>query len=269
MLQYLLGSKLGPRLTFLFIILISLSCGIDSYTYLEPVRHPIISVSEKRTFFRLPSNQDPIYCTNYSIYYRIYKGRVEARDLVTGNYSNFNSQLSTDFSKIYTHTEDEREILSSITYLEDNFFQLALYFPPQKTLSFEMPLQESQRTLRSRAARLNQDGEILEDSIDIFDSSVQFVLDFLLLGDYYHPVLKYKNTGLRLARQTVSDFKPGIDFLFPRDISGEDVVPYSSTEEGIYACVLFYIVAEGTDDFFSPIRSAPAFLGLFEIEDPL
>lgn len=240
------------------------ACGIDTYVYLTPVQNISVYTNTMHTSFRLPDNQDPIYCSKYVIYYRIYRSKTvwTSISLDSTSYATINSQLSRDYNSIATNITDEERILASISYLENNFFQADFYEAEIGALYYPLGLNAEKTDLLSR--------NFLFD--DLFFTSV-FEIDFSMTTyNFAFPVIRHINPNpdvfYRLTRDTVAGIEPEKDFLFPNQIKGPDTVSFSQSEEGEHAYVLLYIVAQGNNDDYSPVSSAPGFLGIFPIRNP-
>lgn len=255
------------HLAFMVLVICTIilsSCGIEEYVYFAPVTNPTYSFTEERTRFILPglSIQDQNYCTDYVLYYRIYRSEVDIPISSSSDFSEVNSQLIKDYNSITTNTDDESKILSSISYLEANFYQTSFYSP---SLDPQLELEDDTKY------------EILsKDYLAADFYGAQFEIDFQLTAtSYFHPVITYYEPGgvnvvgvFRIVREYLSDIAPGRDFLYSSQISGSDTVPYSNLVEGSYAYVLFYISAHGINKAeLSTVYSAPCYLGVFRIDD--
>lgn len=258
--------KYSLRMSFVYLLLIYnlvilSSCGIDEYIYFAPVTNYNFQSSSELTSFTLPgaSIQDGLYCTNYTLYYRIYRSTVDYPWPTTNEFSEINQQLSKDYSAITTNTDDESKIMSSISYLESNFSRTS-FFPPSDDP--QLKIDDSNRVdLLSR------------DNLGPYFFDGSFKIDFQLTAtSYVHPVIIFDSVNpeeyYRIAREQLSDTTQGRDFLNPSQIKGSDTVLYSSTTDGSYAYVLFYISANGLNTMeLSTVNSAPCFLGIFRIDN--
>lgn len=240
-----------------FCIAALVSCGLDDYPYLPPVPSGNISVelnSKAVINLRNIVEDSDSYFTHFTIYYRIYITDLSTSGRINeGEMSRLNPTLYSDYVYFLPYINSDTNISTSVGTLfrNRNYQVLAL-----------------------------EGADIERDILSKNALGTSITLDFLYAPGII-PTLSINGTPYRLQRSTGSGlFKPKPDnryFLNDPELNASanvsttvnaDVVNVTPEVSLRYTYVSMYIVVTGIDPNFSPIYSAPAFIGILRLPEP-
>jgi hypothetical protein len=242
------GALLAPLLFTL------LSCGIEDYVFLLPIPAGNIRVEEvnSKATIQLPSINS-VYFNHFTIYYRIYISNKDVPSINDGSYGTISTTLQQDYNAFQPYVNsDSNNASASIR----NLFVNRKY-----------------QTLTLEGADIEQD--VLSDSA----AGKTIILDFIKTTDSRPPVLVIDNaryvlrrngTGLLLPTGNLRFFNSTeLNTTIPTETTNVDVANITGTDTSgpRYTYVALYIVLVGTDPNFSPIYSAPTFVGILHLPD--
>jgi hypothetical protein len=238
------------------------TCGIEDYPFLNPVPagNVTVEMNYKATVF-LPSGIE--YFTHFTIYYRIYLSNI----LQAGSIDNVdlmrtvNTTLASDYSAFLPYTSNDN---SNVSTPIGNLF--------------------SGRSYRSIAvANATIESDVLASgghyiSLDFTQTSEQGpptlkILGSLQAANYETYTLLRSNGGGLFTPVPVDRYFLNTTALnsstnASSTVNADVVDVPSSTADGLrYAYVALYIVVTGIDGNFSPIYSAPTFIGVLRLPD--
>jgi hypothetical protein len=252
------------KFLLVFLCLVFSTCGIEDYPFLHPVPAGNITVEMNskatislHTSGEFLTNDDAIYFTHFTIYYRIYL----SNSLQAGSINNVdlmrtvNPTLASDYSAFLPYTSNENSNASAST----------------STLF-------SGRSYRSIAvAGYTIESDVLDNtswghyiSLDFTQTAGNPTLNILGSQPYSAYILLRSNgSGLFTPRPVDRYFLNTTELNSSTNASttiNADVVDVSSPTGGArYAYVALYIVVTGIDGNFSPIYSAPTFIGVLRL----
>ncbi|MDR1398299.1 MAG: hypothetical protein LBJ41_00030 [Treponema sp.] len=241
------SALLAPFLLTLF------SCGIEDYAFLSPVDAGNIRVElSSRATIILPYITDD-YFNHFTIYYRIYISNVNVESINDGSLGSINTTLQQDYNAFQPYVNSNSNNASASIR---NLFVNRRY-----------------QTLALEEADIEQD--ILSDSA----AGKTILLDFIKTADNLPPALVINDTRYVLRRNGSGRLVPENDWRFfnstalnmtaPTDTTNVDVANITGTDTSgtRYTYVALYIVLAGADSNFSPIYSAPTFIGILHLPD--
>ncbi|MDR2537883.1 MAG: hypothetical protein LBC46_06215 [Treponema sp.] len=244
------GALLAPCLLTL------LSCGIEDYAFLSPIPAGNIRVEEinSKATIILP-NVANYYFNRFTIYYRIYISNVNVPSINDGNLGSISATLQQDYNAFLPYVNSDS---NNASVPISNLFVNRKY-----------------QTLALEGADIEQD--ILSDNA----VGKTIILDFIETPDRLPPALVIDNTRYVLHRNWgMGDQRPADRYFFnstalnmtvPTETINVDVANITGTNTSgpRYTYVALYIVLVGTDSNFSPIYSAPTFVGILHLPDQL
>jgi hypothetical protein len=223
------------------------SCGIEEYYYLPAAFGASQSAANKGIVNLYGISYS--YFLNFRIYYRIYVSDYVELAPGTGNFSQINPTLTSDYSAFLTYINAETQNTNMGTV-----FSGRKYYP-----------------LEVQGTNLDQ------DLLNVTGGGI-VNLDF---SDRKNPTIQVNGgTEYTLYRSTGDGvFNPRPNRLFINDpelyaasnindTTNADVVNTTSTSPDRYTYAAFYIVAVGMDTNFSPIYSKPGFIGVLKLPEP-
>jgi hypothetical protein len=227
------------------------ACGIEDYLYLEgvPAGYITVELNSKATI-RLPfiDTSQFYYFTHFSIYYRIYISRTDYSTIDTSNYSTLNATLYSDYNAFLPYTDGTNTNISAVGSLFRSRNYLAVELDDA---NIDTVLSTSNRTI----------------TLDFIQTSG--VMPVMTVGGSRSYAL-YRSNGGGAFSPT-----PNRYFFNTAELSSSenatslinaDVVPISSGSSlDRYAYVAMFIVATGMDSNFSPVYSAPTFVGVLKL----
>ncbi|MDR1326491.1 MAG: hypothetical protein LBK00_10690 [Treponema sp.] len=242
------GALLAPFLLAL------LSCGIEDYTFLSPVLSGNIRVEDinSKATIILP-NVNSYYFNHFTIYYRIYISNTDVPSINDGNLGSISTTLQQDYNAFLPYVNSDSNNASTPI---GNLFTNRKY-----------------QTLALEGADIERD--ILSDNA----TGETIILDFIKTPDKLPPALVINNTRYVLYRNGAGLLLPVDDLRFfnsttlnttvPTETINVDVANITGTNTSgtRYTYVALYIVLVGTDPNFSPIYSAPTFVGILHLPD--
>jgi hypothetical protein len=240
--------------SFFFFIpaLLLSSCGIEDYYFLYSVPPGNIQVTlNNRATIQLPSlSAEYYYFTNFTIFYRIYiSGIQESGTIQTSqaSLSAINSYLSSDYFAIEPYTKSDTSVSSSTASL----FQGRGFY------------------------KLELQNAIIDNVLSNDVMGQTLILDFPVTGA--RPYLNIDGSSHILYRSTgEGSFNPVPNryFLNTPDLNSSanvsstvnaDVANRSGISGPRFTYAAMYIVVTGIDSNFTPIYSAPTFIGIFAL----
>ncbi|MDR3333266.1 MAG: hypothetical protein LBT13_00035 [Treponema sp.] len=245
--------KNGKKIAIILLMTIVVSCGIEDYLYLYPVPSGnITSESISSATITLPSIDTQEF-THFTIYYRIYiSASLQTGRIDEGIMSTVNPSLDSDYRAFLPYTNTETTISTSIGSLFSN--------RGYQTLVLE--------------------GVEIDDVLSKSSFGKTIILDFIQTPGTM-PALQDDTTWYNLRRSNGNGrFNPlPTDRYFLNDPAlnandnasstiNADVAKMSTTAEVRYTYVSMYIVVTGIDNNFSPIYSAPTFIGILCLPEP-
>jgi hypothetical protein len=239
------------------------SCGIETYKYLDPVDPGIPMLLNTRAYISLPGNQ-PNYFRYFIIYYRIYISAIPVDVVDTGALAQINPALHSDYTYFYSYTNSQSTVAPTTM---GTTFANRKYFP----LELENESIESV---------LGSGGRVI--TLDFADPQYK---PSLIMGDLRipeQPGAPYPR--YQLSRNTRNDNTPYANnyyFVNSDDINNGDHISSDSSRvnqdvqnsaQSIsgrkYTYASMYILAHGLDDSrFTNIYSIPTFIGIFRLPD--
>lgn len=237
---------------FLFFIFLLFACGTETIVYLYPVTSATWTKIQSTVSFTLPRGQPAGYFDEYVIYYRIY---LSASDLDitdgfgTSELTNLNGKMQSDYNSINPYTTSSDKPPDELRYLLENrleFKPLSFAAPVQTGASLDIINNEERKTLTREDANVNIDFKVLQNS-------------------FLHPIMTITTTSTqtyRILRYDSPRTLPSRDFLYSTALEGLDVDRQADKTK---AYAMLYIVASGTNEFFSTIFSQATFLGVFRL----
>ena len=235
----------GTGLAILFFAFVFVSCGLETYVFLNPVE--IVSVSGvTNAIITLPSGQDPLF-RNYMIYYRIYLSDLQLGTLNTAtDRNNVNTQLASHYATLERYTSNDN---ISPTAIDTVLKNLGYY------------------TLFVTADGIN--GKPLHEVLNAVSGTIW--LDFT---DGKNPYMQFPYGVLYdLFRSNSFEPRPNRLFSYTDELAGSIISAevnadmQNKTGAGLtqYAYVSMYILATGTDNNYAPLYSRPAHIGIFQL----
>jgi hypothetical protein len=228
------------------------SCGIEDYLYLYPVPESNITVvfNEKATI-RLPSssNYDSVSNFHFTLFYRIYVSGMSLNSVSISDYSALNPTLASDYNVFLPYRDTSSTNTVNVSAVGTIFRNRNYYTLELESANIDNVLASGDKTL---------------------------TLDFLQIPGQI-PVMEIDGTSYTLFRSNGGgNFKPEPDRYFrvsdeltesanATSLANADVVSASGTPAEKHAYVAFYIVASGMNSNFSPVYSAPAFVGVLRL----
>ncbi|MDR2418008.1 MAG: hypothetical protein LBD79_03030 [Treponema sp.] len=242
------GALLAPLLLTL------ISCGIEDYIFLSPIPAGNITVEEvnSKATIRLPSIGD-YYFSHFIIYYRIYISNKDVPSINDGSLSTISATLQQDYNAFLPFVNSESNNASASM---SNLFTNRKY----QTLALE-------------------DADIERDVLSDNAIGKTIILDFIKTADSLPPALVIDDTRYVLRRNGTGLLLPAGDPRFfnsdvlnttvPTETTNVDVANITGTDTSgtRYTYVALYIVLAGTDPNFSPLYSAPTFVGILHLPD--
>ena len=233
--------RAGLLIVFLICVL-CISCGLETYVYLNPVE--IVRATLTWAEIVLPGQSATQYFRNYTIYYRIYLSGTLSSGIIEGpQLNNINPALANDYSAFSPLTIDDN--ISSVSI--DSVFRNRKYY--------SLCLRDNLNVEKQLYQVLNSQGIIYLD----FTEKPPFLTD---------------TTSNKYDLFRAGNFTSQPDRLFINAAelpnSGSNTVnidvqdSYSGTS---YAYVSMYIVATGIDENYSPLFSRPKHIGIFILPD--
>jgi hypothetical protein len=250
----IIKSTLGKiKIILLVVSLVTLSCGIDDYPYLYPVRD--ISRTATTATITFPGNTSTFFRT-YNIYYRIYISGVPptGSTISEGELAGINSALDSDYRYFKSYTEDDDRIPNNM----DSFFSARRYYP--------LELED-----------VNIDDLLFNSGFITFYflQTIGFY-PFLTTGGSYPPpphpypppyygLFRYYGGGV-FTTQPNRYFQNAPDLYNNNNVSSTINADVAANTAGSgYTYVSLYIGAAGTDTNYSQIFSRPTFIGIFNL----
>jgi hypothetical protein len=230
------------------------SCGIEDYLYLYPVPQSNVTVElNSKATVRLPSsgNYDSVSNFHFTLFYRIYISGTPLDSIAVSDYNILNPSLASDYNVLLPYTDTSSTSTTNISAVGTVFRNRNYY-------ALELEAANIDNALGSGAG-----GETL-------------TLDFLQTPGR-SPVMEIAGRYYTLFRSNGNgNFEPEPDRYFRASddltdsakaisLVNADVVPASGTPVEKYAYAAFYIAASGMDGNFSPIYSAPTFVGVLRL----
>jgi hypothetical protein len=188
---------------------------------------------------------------HFTLFYRIYISDMPYDSISTSDYNRLNSTLASDYNALLPYTDTSSTSTTNVSAVGTVFRNRNYY-----ALEFESGNIDS--ALGSGAG-----GRTIE-------------LDFLQ-NQGFIPAMNIDATSYRLYRSNGSgNFSPEPDRYFrasddltdtakATSLVNADVVPVSGTPPDRHAYAAFYITASGMDGNFSPVYSAPTFVGVLRL----
>ncbi|MDR1446839.1 MAG: hypothetical protein LBI90_08095 [Treponema sp.] len=239
---------------FILALLIS-SCGIEDYYFLYSVPQGNIQVTlNNRATIQLPSlSADYYYFTNFTIFYRLYiSGSQESGTIQTSQASlgSINPYLSSDYFAIEPYTKSDTTVSATTGSLFKgrNFYTLEL-----ETANIDDVLSS----------------DVMGQTL-IIDFPVTGVRPFLSIGGFSYTL--YRSTGEGSFNPV-----PNRYFLNTSELNSSsnvsstvnaDVANRTGISGSRFTYAAMYIVVTGIDSNFTPIYSAPTFIGIFALPNP-
>jgi hypothetical protein len=245
------GAFLAPLVLALF------SCGIEDYAFLFPVPAGSIKVEEinSKATIILPDIDltEYYYFNHFTIYYRIYISNVDVPSINDGNLSSISTTLQQDYNAFQPYTNsDSNNASASINNL----------FVNRKYQTLALVDADIERDILSTGAR----GQTITlDFIKTFDN----IPPALVIGDSRY-VLRRNGTGLLVPEDDLRFFNSTVlNTTVPTETTNVDVADITGTDTSgtRYTYVALYIALTGIDPNFSPIYSAPTFIGILHLPD--
>jgi hypothetical protein len=230
------------------------SCGIEDYLYLYPVPESNITIqlNSKATIQLPPSgNYDSVSNFHFTLFYRIYISGTSLDSVAVSDYSVLNPTLASDYSVLLPYTDTSSTSTVNVSAVGTVFRNRNYY------------------TLELESA--NIDSVLASGAGDM-----TLTLDFLQNPGWI-PVMEIGGVSYKLFRSDGGgNFKPEPDRYFcvsedltdsakASSLANADVVSASGTPVEKHAYAAFYIVASGMNSNFSPVYSAPAFVGILRL----
>jgi hypothetical protein len=240
------------------------SCGIETYKYLESVASGIPMLLNTTAYISLPGGQ-PNYFRYFIIYYRIYISDLPISGAVdAGILAQINPTLYTDYNYFLSYTNSQSTAVPTTmgsTFASRNYFPLEL-----ENMAIESVLDTGGRIV----------------TLD-FSDNPQFKPS-LIMGDIRLETPGVSYTRYQLSRNTKNNNTPyarNYYFVNSEDINNSDHISSDSSyinqdvEKGAqsasgpkYTYASMYILAHGLDDAtFTNIYSIPTFIGIFRLPD--
>jgi hypothetical protein len=240
------------------------SCGIETYKYLEPVDPGISMTLNETAYISLPGGQ-PNYFRYFIIYYRIYISDQPVSSTVdTGALAQINSALHTDYNYFLSYTNSQSTVAPTTmgaTFAGRKYFPLELEYASTESL-------------------LDTGGRVI--TLD-FAANPQFKPS-LVMGDLRTETPGSPYTRYQLSRNTRNDNTPYANnyyFINSEDVNNGDHISSDSSNinqdvqnspQSIsgpkYTYAAMYILAHGLDDSnFTNIYSIPTFIGIFRLPE--
>jgi hypothetical protein len=236
------------------------SCGIETYKYLDPVDSGIPMRLNTTAYIGLPVEEP--YFRYFIIYYRIYISDIPVEVVDTGMLAQINPALHTDYNFFLSYTNSQS---NAVPTTMGNTFANRKYF------SLELENASIENVLSNGGMVITLD----------FSDNPQFKPS-LVMGDLRtpeQPAAPY--TRYQLSRSTRSDNTPYANnyyFVNSDDINNSDHISADSSrinqdiEKNAqasgpkYTYASMYILAYGLDDSnFTNIYSIPTFIGIFRL----
>jgi hypothetical protein len=239
---------------WIFFSVFFISCGIENYLYLNQVPQGNIKTELVSKATIILPHVDSEAFTHFTIYYRIYISDQQLADINLGDFSNLNSTLSSDYNAFLPYINSDTTISTSIgtIFRNRNYQTLAV-------AGMNIETEVLDKTVQGKTVVL--------DFIQTPGSIPRLIIDNAEEYPYY--LQRSNNNGLfRLV--------PGNGyFLNTSDLHSTEVsdtvnkdVAWKNVSGSRYTYVAMYIVVTGIDSNFSPIYSAPTFIGVFRLPDP-
>jgi hypothetical protein len=236
------------------------SCGIETYKYLDYVSPEIPMLLNTTAYIKLPD--EPYYFRYFIIYYRIYISDLPVDVVDTGLLAQINPSLHTDYNYFYSYTNTQS---TSVPPSMGNTFAARKYFP------LELVGTSIENILSTGGGVITLD----------FSANPQFKPS-LIMGDIRTEVPGSPHTRYQLSRNTRNDNTPYANnyyFVNSDAVNNGDHISSDSSHinqdveksqsgSGQYTYAAMYIVAHGLDDTnFTNIYSIPTFIGIFRLPD--
>jgi hypothetical protein len=236
------------------------TCGIEDYPFLNPVPagNVTVEMNYKATIF-LPSGIE--YFTHFTIYYRIYlsnsqqAGSIDNVDLMRM----VNSTLASDYSAFLPYTSNDN---SNVSTPIGNLFSGRSY---RSIAVVDYTIESDVLASGGHYISLDftQTAEQGPPTLNILQQGSDQVLAYILLrsngGGLFTPV--------PVDRYFLNTTELNSSINASTTINADVVDVSSSTGGARYAYVALYIVVTGIDNNFSPIYSAPTFIGVLRLPD--
>jgi hypothetical protein len=237
------------------------SCGIETYKYLDPVDSGIPMRLNQTAYITLP-DEPYSHFRYFIIYYRIYISGLNVTGTVeSGLLAQINEALYRDYNYFLSYTQS-----TAVPSTMGNTFAGRKYF------SLEL-------NSASIENLLSNGGGVIT-----LDFSANQSKPSLIIGDLRSEPPGAPYTRYQLARNTSNSNTPyarNYDFVNSDDINNSDHISSDSSNinqdveknaQAIsgpkYTYVSMYILAHGLDDSnFSNIYSIPTFIGIFSLPD--
>ncbi|MDR3191814.1 MAG: hypothetical protein LBT87_01975 [Treponema sp.] len=243
------------------------SCGIETYKYLQYVDPGIPMTLNTTAYISLPGGQ-PYYFRYFIIYYRIYISDFSTTGSVdAGMLAQINPALYTDYNYFYSYTNTQSAVAP--TSMGDTFANRK-YFP--------LELDKASGTSIESILSDTGGGVITLE----FAANPQFKPS-LVMGNLQNetPGLPFERYQLSRNTRNNNPYAGNNYFVNSDDVNNGDHISSDSTNTNQdvqnspqtitgtkYTYVSMYILAHGMDDSnFTNIFSIPTFIGVFRLPD--
>jgi hypothetical protein len=241
------------------------SCGIETYKYLQSVDSGIPRHLNTTAYISLPGGQ-PNYFRYFIIYYRIYISDLPvSAEVDEGSMAQINPALHNDYNYFLSYTNSQSTVAPTAmgtTFTGRKYFPLEL----EDDISLENVLDNGGRVI----------------TLD-FSDNPQFKPS-LIMGDIRSEAPGAPYTRYQLSRNTKDNNAPYADnyyFVNSDDVNNSDHISADAGSSRInqdvekgpqsvsgpkYTYASMYILSHGLDDAnFTPIYSIPTFIGVFRL----
>lgn len=222
------------------------ACGLEDYPFLDPVPQGNITLDTNvRASITLPDVSDSSqYGPRFTIYYRIYiSGIPPSGQINEGEMSGLNPTLYADYGYFYPYTNRDTAVSTAVGTLFNN--------RNYKTLVLEGA--DIERNVLSQSAGGKR---IVLDFPQVISTIPTLGID----GVSYN---LWRSNGSGLFRPKPEDryFRNHQDLRDSANVT-RDINADVASGSGLYTYVSLYIVVAGIDNKFSPLYSAPTFIGV-------
>jgi hypothetical protein len=256
---------LGPLwLYVLCCVFLPVSCGIEDYTYLEPVEY-VRSQGSTSANIIIPDNNSNQYFRYYAIFYRIYISDQSIDSITTSEQRRaINSALASHYSTLDRYAANDNISPSSV----GTTFSSLKYYPLYVQIGTEYPM--SQVLTSNPLPTLQPIAQ--NNTVDIvFANAGPYLKINYNLGDSGELPLQ-RSADQFTARPNRSFFNTtGTGNLTDEnsisDNSNADVErnPAMTSGGSQHTYVSLYIVATGLDNNFTSVYSRPKHIGVFRL----